>query len=466
MLEYDPTGEADDSPYHPPNLLMKASQRHDLDDDRTQRPTVGHIGLSNCLSAWSHLMGMSQLDHVRQSQEYLGREPSDIPEESDYIENLLQDETLVKHFTAHAKRHDWVEWFCRTDAFKEMLDNSHDCERLNALRRWYGELCATSDTDDQSLSGTSRAAVVNLVAERVPPNSVMRMSVLRALGSSAGELTDVEVSWLLWVLQDNLPFNFQSAPMVNQVMLMRILARCDIGSQAHVGLEILHHMLRLDMQLVQPHLPDRLPELSLPEGLSMLTQEHDDAPRINATVQSWIDAKPANVIEIAATHIARIVRLKGASDSTGSSHNSISFNRSAIEPHPQDMHHGMHRSLVDDVIDIARDALVRLCEVDPGRAGTWIDGALESDAALIRRIAIHGLGQHNSRSADERLQKVMDLDLFDDIYLHHEIFQLIANLTPQASAGMLDRLVEHIAGSLEQHDGEYERHDDEDGKRT
>lgn len=450
MLEYDPIGETDDPPRQPQHVSAEAGQQHDPASDLTQPPTVGHVGLFDCLSAWGHLMGMSQLDHARQAQEYLVHRPSGIPEDSDYIESLLQDETLVQHFTAHAKRRDWVEWFCRTDVFSEMLEHSHDSERLNTLRRWYGGLCTTGGADELPVSEASRTAVGKLAARRAPPNSVMRMSVLRALGSNAGELTDMEVSWLLWVLQDSPHFGFQAALIVNQAVLMQILERCDIGSQTHVGLEILHHLLRLDMHLSQPYATDRLPDLFLPDSPSALTLERDGVERINETVQAWIDAKPASVLEIAATHIARTVRPKGASNSTGSSHDSISFSRRAIEPHPQDM----IRSLVDDVIDIARDSLVCLCEVDSGRAGAWIDGALYSEAALLRRIAVHGLGRHNSRSADERLQIVADFNLLNDIYLHHEIFQLIANLASEASAGMLDRLVGHIADSWEQHDGE------------
>lgn len=161
------------------------------DDGGADVSGAEHTALLECLRAWEHLTGMSQLDHARRARDYLRRpymitskepgypiraEPGDAaseeseytepdepnaipsdesddatsekvgdptPEESDYIASLLRDDVLVQHFIANARHPYWVRWFCRRDDFEEMLKDSGNNQRLRELGGWYGRLCRT-----------------------------------------------------------------------------------------------------------------------------------------------------------------------------------------------------------------------------------------------------------------------------------------------------------------------------------
>ncbi len=103
---------------------------------------------------------------------------------------------------------------------------------------------------------------------------------------------------------------------------------------------------------------------------------------------------------------------------------SSSFRRSAIEPHEQN--HIQHP--VDVLIDAARDSLVTIGGSNPALSDCWLDTLSKSDAPLVRRIFIHGLNERQDKSADDKLRFFLDRHGLNDVYAHHEIYRLIANL--------------------------------------
>lgn len=487
------------------DLLAGQSDASD-DDGGADASSAEHTALLECLQAWEHLTGMSQLDHARRARECLRRpyvitnkepgyciraEPGDaaseesedtkpdessaIPsdesddatsekvgyptrEETDYIASLLRDDKLVKHFIANARHPYWVKWFCRRDEFEEMLKDSGNNQRLRALGGWYGRLCRTHSehgsptetkpiTEVKLATEASLTAINQLATRSSQSNQVVVESVLDTLESNTGKLTEIEVAWLMWAI----PGIRQLNRLISQWTLLEILKRCDINGQKYAGLEMLRHILRLDLRFEQVHSSysgqyhtDRPPpKLSLVEEQQTLLPEHDNV------LKNWVNTEPEHLLNIAAGYIASTFNKISVGKEPGIDYDGISFRRSAIEPHSQDD----HRTLIDDVIDIARDSLIRMITTVPDSARLWMDRMVMSEVPLLRRIAVHGLTYDDSRSADDRLLIIADRHLFDDIHLHHEVFQLLAKLVSMASDSTIDSLVDNLLTGWENQDG-------------
>lgn len=100
----------------------------------------------------------------------------------------------------------------------------------------------------------------------------------------------------------------------------------------------------------------------------------------------------------------------------------ISYGRSAIEPHEQDR----YSESVDVLIDAAREALEWIATNSPSLLDAWVETLVTSDVPLLRRLAIHAITVHPSKSADERLNWLLARVGLHDLSEHHEVHRAVA----------------------------------------
>lgn len=115
---------------------------------------------------------------------------------------------------------------------------------------------------------------------------------------------------------------------------------------------------------------------------------------------------------------------------------SVSYGRSAIEPHDQDQ----YPEAIDVLVDAARDALEWLAANSPALLGAWIERMVTSDVPLLRRLAIHAITVHPERSPDERLKWLLDRIGLNGLPEHHEVHRAVA-LSYAAAADPVRRAV-------------------------
>ena len=58
-----------------------------------------HSALPEAIGRWAALLAMGQLDHRNRIAQLVAAPPSEIPEEQSYLQSVLDDERLVRHFT-------------------------------------------------------------------------------------------------------------------------------------------------------------------------------------------------------------------------------------------------------------------------------------------------------------------------------------------------------------------------------
>jgi hypothetical protein len=108
---------------------------------------------------------------------------------------------------------------------------------------------------------------------------------------------------------------------------------------------------------------------------------------------------------------------------------SLSYHRSAIEPHEQDK----YPEAIDILIDAARDSLVYLNQRDSNLSEGLIDSLSKSSSPILRRIVIHVLTERTDLSADNKLEKFLSSFDLHDLYSHHEVFRFVASIYPKLS---------------------------------
>jgi hypothetical protein len=115
----------------------------------------------------------------------------------------------------------------------------------------------------------------------------------------------------------------------------------------------------------------------------------------------------------------------------------LTWGRSAIERHEQDR----FPETIDVLIDAMRDSLEWLAANNAILLEAWIERLINSEVSLLRRLAIHGLTEHRSKSADDQINWLFDRVELNAIAEHHEIHRLVSLAYPSLNAGLREALI-------------------------
>jgi len=122
----------------------------------------------------------------------------------------------------------------------------------------------------------------------------------------------------------------------------------------------------------------------------------------------------------------------------------ISYGRSAIEPHEQDK----YPQAIDVLIDSARDSLEWLAVNDPRLLDAWIERLITSDVPLHRRLAIHAMNAHLKWTADEKIEWFVNRSGLSNLNEHHEIRRAVAAIFPVAGSTRKQLILSEILGHV------------------
>jgi hypothetical protein len=117
----------------------------------------------------------------------------------------------------------------------------------------------------------------------------------------------------------------------------------------------------------------------------------------------------------------------------------VSYGRSAIEPHEQDR----YPDAVDVLIDAGRDALDSL-GANEVLQGAWIERLVTSEVPLLRRLAVHAIAAHPGKSAEERLMWVLNRVGLHQACVHHEVHRAVATNYPVACYPVRKAIVDAV----------------------
>ncbi|WP_372983353.1 SIR2 family protein [Microbacterium sp.] len=386
----------------------------------------GHAAVSVALDAWATLMTMGLLDHHTRTKELAAGSPPKVPEEADYLQDVLRTSSGARGFSAVADGYEWLRWVEGQDVFKALFRPGRcEDEASRVLASWFVEKYIT-----------------------VPDQSSLALGTLARLGPVVSEELQWEISRAVRVLHGAAPDEARRWT----ALLTAALRTHDAESGLNWFRGYGGHLTGAD---ALPTLRRALvPRLVLQEDRPWFrTDEDDDEPlRVSAHIE-WATSKEVlgelwkqvseeldqvadDVLQIAEQALSDAYALLHAFD-PDHTFDPWSFRRSAIEPHEQDRFGDEEATIVD----ILRDAAAIVPFTADLNSKRW----LVSKHALFRRLGLHLIIESTSLNADDKSVVVRGVLLYDPD-TKHEVFRLLASVAPDLNPSRRSELLEAIVG--------------------
>lgn len=352
------------------------------------------------------------LDWQSRMLELVGRFPPVDPELVGEIEQGLRDIPTCRFFTDVARDATWPKWLDGRKHLDALFRQGTLDERNQLLACWLAKHYAIEHFGE----------CFELIAGHgLQLNPALWYAVARELGLEKDKPIDDSTlrRWIL-LLRASAPEN------PDRHVLMWLAERC-------CALGLVDHALSLFLQMCRH-------KFELKRGFAWRdSDEEEERPRLaaectlqtdhwslNEVYENQIEPHLAMVAQPLLSGLihrfesmrAELTSWSGAPDEW----DSMSYRRSAIEPHEQDR----NTEATDVLIDAARDALEWLGENNPEQLDAWVQYLSTSQLPLLRRLAVHAMASHPNKSPDERLAWVMERVGVNPFAEHHEIHRLAA----------------------------------------
>lgn len=386
-----------------------------------------HAILSTSLERWRVVASMGRVEHRARIGELMAADPPTIPEEVSYLETVLAHPERVRYFVERAIFADedrakrWLAWIETRPVFSRIFSPaSASAPSVQSLVAWLANHYVVREETSPGLLRAFRDS---------PWPRDTWSAVMSALVGVKGVFPNWLGPWLNLALQN--------APSERLDLLDMVLSDKDWSENFDLALRVFEHRTR-------------------PLITSAFNFAGNDAPpRFEVRLagdEYWLsEAWTQIILPVLAEHLSEVLELSTAQISRAyrtlrsldpvHRFDSLSFSRSAIEPHEQDAHRGP----IDVVIDAARDSIESAMATDVALGAGYLATWLASPNALLRRLAVHGWRVRQDLSVDEKVAWVLQGDLMWEVELQHEVFLLLRDALPNADGETARRLVEKAA---------------------
>jgi hypothetical protein len=404
-----------------------------------------HSALPEALSAWADLAGSKALDKEERIREIVQLPPSDGPA-ADYIDRALKDLPTTRFFTRHTKSPDWLRWVEKKGLIARLFKPEIELNPIEVeLARWF---------------------VDNFLFEQ----SNEALALVQRQGLTFNEALQNLIQYRLFLEQRN-----QGRTELSAKWLAILLSNPTVWGRSDLLEDLLENL----------HFPEDMesavllfefltaPRVKLSEGF---WQADDSDQKIQSEIyvlgryyhlnRAWEKLFTPNLAgfadvlnPIVTNHLLKAHLLLRTLGAAGHVWDSLSYTRSAIEPHGQDqLQHAL-----DPVINAARDILEWYLESRPSEAQVTIEQWVRSGVPLLIRLGIHGINHAKTLSADEKIAWVLSKNLVYKFGLKHEVFLLLKNAYPGASEAVRSSLLHKVLAGRrttdEKEEGEFREYE-------
>lgn len=386
-----------------------------------------HGALVAALKAWDARARMGQLDHQARMQGIVGAGPTLIPVDRDYMIWRLRVLDGVREFARATaaiepgRQVAWLRWVEQLPEFRALFSGGGATEAANLLGRWFCEIFIVSP----ALHGAALQTVQRLGQEFT--DELFR-SASWAAARLAEQDADAGRRWKTFLATS---VYGHSAPVAAGTLLSYIPTPAP--NMSSEPLPLLRAALRPYLVLKQRWSADEAAQLLLvPDAeVNWNSNGRTLAQHITRAIEL---AEPNSQVLGAVLEDT----LSAAYDLLDAYHqdavwDALSSRRSAIEPHGQD---GLRRP-VDPVIDGLRVYGERALAQRSRLPERWWD----LDRDLFRRLALHILARDASRTADEKIEWLLDRSLLYETDLKHEVYAVLRAAVEGSSAVKRQRLL-------------------------
>ncbi len=379
---------------------------------------------------WAQTNGMSLAQHSQKMRDLVLEPPSEVGDDVEYVRDAFRkresnvQRAKIAAFLEYAGSANWLNWANRENLLDSLFAPSATYGQEHAdLAWWVARKSAVQRPEDvlaiiSEHGGNLSPVFWTAIAQTLHACDHLDPSVLRA-----------------WV-----PILTAQEPSNSHDFLAYLILKCSLPEATDVVLHLIGH-------LVQPR-----PKL---EG----SRRAGGSPRITAELTGdchWIQEAWKNVLRpnlrdlavslatlfTASLEQAHRLQMVGP----GSPFDSISFSRSAVEPHEQDARdHSGFGVLIDGLREIADWARVN----DPSLAGSLFRLWSHSSVPIMRRVAIYLLTDLDDVTPQAKVQWVIERYAVGDQSIAHETYRLLASHFREASLEQQERLVEQAHAMAE-----------------
>lgn len=371
------------------------------------------------------------LDWQSRMLELVGRAPPVDPEWVGEIEQALGNISTCRLFTDVARDVSWPRWLDGRKHLEALFRSGELSERDGQLAFWLAKHYAIDHFDE----------CFELIAGHgLQLNPVLWHAVGRELGLEKEKPIE-PASLRRWIL-----LLIESAPeRTDRHVLMWLTERCEALGLFDDALSLFLQMCNYKFELKHGYgwrdSEDDEERPQLTADCSLQT----DHWSLNEVYENQIKPHLAELAQpLLSGMIRRFERMHADLSAWSGARNqwdSMSYRRSAIEPHEQDC----YTEASDVLIDAARDSMEWLGANHPEQLDARIEYLSSSSLPLLRRLAVHAEASHPGESADERLAWVLSHAGVDSLAEHHEVHRLAALNYPAASDAARQALIDAIA---------------------
>ncbi|TKR30188.1 DUF4020 domain-containing protein [Luteimonas gilva] len=362
--------------------------------------------------------------------ELVGRAPPVDPELVGEIEQALREVSTCRLFTDVARDVSWPKWLDGRKHLEALFRPSELSEREVQLAFWLAKHYAIDYFDE----------CFELIAGHgLQLNPVLWSAIGRELGLEKNKLIEPAMlrRWILLLLGS-------TPERADRHVLMWLAERCEalglIDDTLSVFLQMCTHKFELKRGYDWRETDDDEERSRLTAECALRTEHW----LLNEVYKNQIQPHLAELAQpLLSGLIYRFERMhvdltawSGARDKW----DSMSYRRSAIEPHEQDR----YTEASDVLIDAARDAMEWLGANHLAQFDARIEYLSSSKVPLFRRLAVHVVTSHPRKSADERLAWVRSHFELDSLAEHHEVHRLAALSYPDATDAARQALIDAI----------------------
>lgn len=387
-------------------------------------PDNAHAALAVAVDAWASLMNMGLLDHHARARQLAEGSPPRIPDEADYLADVLNTPSGARGFASAASGYEWLLWVEEQPAFQALFQPGR-CENdaSRVLANWFVERFIRDPEHSTLALGTiarcgpvvsnelqweiSRAARV--LRQTAPREALRWMTVL-----VAAIRTDPSESGLTWFLGYGNPLaGAEALPLLRRALVPRLVLTEDRPWFLNDGDENRARGVTAEIEWATSQ-----------EVLKKLWE------RVSEDASKTAD----RVLQIAEQALTDAYELLRAFN-PDREFDRLSFRRSAIEPHEQDRFGDEEGT----VIDMLRDSAALSSTDTLALSRRW----MASPHALFRRLGLHLVIESDTLDIVERCAPVLGGLLYDPD-TKHETFRLLAAVAPDLDAALRQHVLEAV----------------------
>lgn len=403
-------------------------------------PKSPHGALGECLAEWAVIANLGSLGTEARIKGIVTSErPLGIQDE-DFLKQSLLDVSTLRYFTRHAKDPRWLEWVLEVPSFGAIFEpGAALSEHSTELAFWFAEHFAIFHY----------AAAIDTVRRK---NQTLSPYLWSAVAQAFHRHAATGAPLRLWVpiLTGTMPANAHAD------FLAYIISYSTVPDDQQSILQLFRKLIAPTLNLKRRYFSAEDGKPAAPDAeVVSFGKDYWTGHAYQTKIHPHLDVFAKGVASIVTATFEEARTLLLMYDKAGPKWDPISYFRGSVASRMQDhLHNGF-----SVLIDAGADVLGWANEHEPKFASSLIDQWIESNAPIMRRLAISGMTGHPSLTADEKLSWVIANRIVEDIGLKNETFALLAEVYRNSSEKLREGLVAQAEAAMNPVGEDHERYE-------